>query len=213
MAGTRKAALEALKSQDLSQPKRMEDGKLVVENMDDLATEFRDRETEIKALQESQKELKLRIVEQVAKKRAQEEKRGHHCKTCILDIDDDEHLYVTWKDSYKTINVDHEPEVKKAFGKHYPDLFGKQLTVKILPGASLERVRELMTQTKMNAVAKYLQFGEQIVFAKEFQDSVSRLHAAFVDDELVETTRSMIERHQSDPSLKVEKKKEEKKKR
>lgn len=202
MAVTKKAAQAALKSLDLTKPKSDEGGKLGVEGLEQVASEYRDAQAEIELLLEAQKGRRIKILEACGKKRRAEELDGHFYKTCAVATDTDDVLTVSWGDRYRVLDVSHEPTLRRAFGKHFDDLFTRVVSVKLDKAASLGKIEEIVGPSRLDALTKQIRFGESLKLTAGFMEQRADLRPAF-DEKTNESIDTVVAQVQSDPSLKV----------
>lgn len=202
MATTKKAAAAALKTLDLTKRKNDDGGKLKVEGLERMASEYRDAQAEIELLLEAQKQRRAEILAVCTKKRSTEERAGRFYKTCAVVTDTDDVLNVSWGDKYKALDVSHEPVLRKAFGKHYDDLFGLAVTAKIDKDATVEQIREIVGPSRLDALTKMVRFSESLKLRSGFMEARADLRPAF-DDQTNDSIDTVVGQIQSDPSLKV----------
>lgn len=202
MAMTKKAAQAALKTTDLTKRKGDDEGKLRIEGLERVASEYRDAQAEIELLLEAQKGRRAELIAACAKKRRAEELAGRFFKTCAVATDTDDLLYVSWGDKYRVLDTSHEPVLRKAFGKHFDDLFERVTTVKLDKKASLEKIREIVGPARMNDLAKQVRFDESLKIVGGFMEQRADLRPAF-DEKVNESIDTVIAQVQSDPSLKI----------
>lgn len=202
MATTKKAAAAALQNLDLTKPKSDDGGKLRVEGLERLASEYRDAQAEIELLLEQQKERRAALLATCGKKRLAEERAGRFYKTCAVVTDTDDVLNVSWGDRYKSLDVTHEPVLKRAFGKHYEELFGRTVAAKVDKDATLETIQKIVGPTRLNELAKVVKFSEALKLRSGFMEQRADLRAAF-DETTNSSIDTVVGQVQHDPSLKV----------
>lgn len=202
MASTKKAAAAALKTLDLTKSKQDDGGKLRVEGLEKLASQYRDTQIEIEMLVEAQKDRKRQLIEAVGRKRLAEEKAGRFYKTCSVATDDEEVVYVIWGDRYNALDPSHEPLLKRAVGKHYDTLFNRALAAKAEKDARLEDIQKLLGPVKFDELRRYLTLSETLKLRSGFMEARAKLRTMF-DATTNESIDVVVGQVQHDPSVKV----------
>lgn len=206
MATTRKPTAAAVRSQalrelDLTKPKNDDDGKLLVEGLEALATQYRDAQDEIEALHEAQLERRQKIINACARKRLAEEKAGRFYKSCTIPTDDGDTLMLSWGDRYKVLDPSHEKFLRQVFGKEYDTLFGKQLAVKLDKDATLHQIRDVVGETRFEQLSRFLKFTEQLKLRPGFMERRADLRSA-LDAQKNTDVDTVIAQVQHEPALK-----------
>lgn len=183
MAATKKAAAAALRNVDLTKAKDDDGGKLRVEGMaaKNLARAYLDTHEELEALQEEQKERKQQILELVAAKRLAAEKAGRFYTTAQIEVEDDEMLQVLWTDRYKTLDVSHQPLLKRLFGKQYDELFRDATELKVTEDVAFDDMQLALGTRAFEALQKFVNVAPTLKLKKGFMEQRARLRTTLDD--------------------------------
>lgn len=183
MAATRKAAAAALNKMDLTKAKDDDGGKLAIggHTAKQLAREYNDAQAQIEELQELQKERKQRIIDLVAEKRLEAEREGRFYATAQIETEDDEFLQILWTDRFKALDTSHQPILKRAFGKHYDDLFRESIEAKVAGDATLDEMQTALGSRAFDTLQKFVTISSALKLKKGFMETRANLRGTFDD--------------------------------
>lgn len=181
MAATRKAAAAALNKMDLTKAKDDDGGKLriVGHTAKQLAREYNDAQAQIEELQELQKERKQRIIDLASEKRLEAENEGRFYSTAQIETEDDEFLQILWTDRFKALDTSHQPVLKRAFGKHYDDLFRETIEVKAADNVTVEEMQTALGSRAFDTLQKFVTVAPALKLKKGFLETRANLRGTF----------------------------------
>ena len=204
MAMTKKAAAEALRNMDLTKAKDDDGGKLRVEGttIEQLGREYAEAHAQIEELEMAQKERKAQIIEKVAAQRLKAEKQGRFYATAQVDLGDDELLQVLWTDRYKTLDVQHQALLQKAFGKHYDELFFETAEAKTKDEWKLEDLQIALGTRAYDTLMKFMKVQPALKLRKGFMETRAHLRNSF-DQTTNDSIDTVVANAAYSPTLKV----------
>lgn len=204
MAMTKKAAAEALRNMDLTKAKDEDKGKLKVEGtaIEQLAREYAEAQAQIDELRKEQDERKQQLVEAIAPKRLKAEKEGRFYATAQVDLGDDELLQVLWPDRYKSLDVQHQTMLRRAFGKHFDELFYEATEAKAEDGVKLEEIQTALGTRAYDTLLRFMKLSPALRLRKGFMETRAHLRGTF-DETTNDSIDTVMANAAYAPTLKV----------
>lgn len=192
MAATRKAAVAALNRLEVTKAKDDDGGKLHIDDaaVKKLAREYNDADARIKELQEEQGRRKQEIIDLASKKRLEAENEGRYYQTAKIQVDDDESLQVQWADRFQSLDISHEPIIKRVFGKHYDELFCEVFDAKVVRDAAVEELTTAIGQRAFDTLQKFVKIRPALKIKKGFLETRANLRTTF--DEVTNTSLDTV---------------------
>jgi hypothetical protein len=182
---------------------KVEGGAFVVAGMERQVRALRKQSKSIKDLESTHKQGVKELRDAVAKQRAEAEAQGMFFKSCkVLAGEDEAPVVVTWKESYKGVELLHEPFLRETFGANFGAFFCRQASLKAKSGVTVEMLRTALGDEAWEKLQQFADVTEDLRVQGELMKTRAHMRTT-ASKELNERLDIVVGAKQYDPQVRL----------
>lgn len=182
-------------------PLAVKGDKLVLVGHEALASEIKDRAERLAIMVKDQKTAGDKLIKLAKSFRMKAEIDGTFHKSVDVVCEAGKPIKVVFGDSYRDLDVKHEPVLQEALGKRYGEFFGRFVSLKARDGVTLEQVKTILGD-KFDAFVGLCQVDEFIAPTANFMENRAGIRPT-LSAEMNEKVDNVIAQVQNAPTIRT----------